>query len=107
LGSGLGSIGILAGILAGGRADPSQNRRFAEEIATTAEQLGSALSDIVWSLDPRAATLEELASRLAGHAARLFAGDDVEFTLRAPRRWPDVELPLALRRNVLLIGLEA
>ncbi|HEX7050804.1 MAG TPA: ATP-binding protein [Longimicrobiales bacterium] len=107
LGSGLGSIGILAGLLARGRLDDVQRGRLAQEVAGTAEELGNALGDIVWSLDRRAATLEELASRLAGHAERFFAGDDVVFTLRAPREWPPARLPLALRRNILLIGLEA
>ncbi|HEX7090556.1 MAG TPA: two-component regulator propeller domain-containing protein [Longimicrobiales bacterium] len=107
LGSGLGSIGILAGLLAPGRLDRSQQSQIAEEVAGTAEELGSALADIVWALDPRTATLEELASRLVAHGERLFAGDDVEFRLRSPREWPATELPLALRRNVLLIGLEA
>jgi signal transduction histidine kinase/ligand-binding sensor domain-containing protein len=107
LGSGLGSIGILAGLIASGRLDESQQSRIAKEVASTAEELGSALADIVWALDPRAATLEELASRLVEHGERLFAGDDVEFRLRAPRKWPATELPLALRRNLLLIGLEA
>lgn len=107
LGSGLGSMGILAGLLADGRLDDSHRGRIAREVVETAEELGSALSDIVWSLDPRAATLEELVARLAGHAERFFAGNDVEFTLCAPRAWPRARLPLALRRNLLLIGLEA
>lgn len=107
LGSGLGSIGILAGLLPTGRVDEAQRNRIAEEIAATAAELGSALADIVWSLDPRTATLEELATHLAEHGDRLFAGEDVDFRMHAPREWPAAELPLPLRRNVLLIGLEA
>ncbi len=107
LGSGLGSIGILAGLLAGGRLDERDRGRIAGEVAGTAEELGNALADIVWSLDPRIATLEELAGRLAGHGARFFAGGDVAFTTLAPREWPAVRLSLPVRRNVLLIGLEA
>lgn len=107
LGSGLGSIGILAGLLPTDRVDEASRGKIAEEIAATAAELGSALADIVWSLDPRSATLEELATRLAEHGDRLFAGDDVDFRMSAPREWPTAELPLPLRRNVLLIGLEA
>lgn len=107
LGSGLGSIGILAALLGGGRLDEAERTPIAREVAETAEELGSALSDIVWSLDPRVATLEELAGRLASHAGRLFAGRETEFTLRAPSVWPAGPLPLPVRRNILLIGLEA
>jgi len=107
LGSGLGSIGILAGLLAGGRLGPSEHDRIAKEVADTAEEMGNALGDIVWSLDRRAATLGELASRLAARGERLFASDDVAFRVQSPHDVQTVRLPLKVRRNVLLIGLEA
>ncbi|MFW6080237.1 MAG: histidine kinase, partial [Gemmatimonadota bacterium] len=107
LGSGLGSVGILASLLAGRRLDDADRRRFAREIVGTAEQLGTTLSDIVWSLEPRTATLEELAARLAGHGERLFAGGGVEFVFLGPSAWPETRLPLPARRNILMIGLEA
>jgi signal transduction histidine kinase len=106
MGSGLASIGILAGVLSGNGRDPNGARRIAEEVATTAEELGTALSDIVWSLDPHSATLEELAARVAEHGDRLFA-DDVQFDTEFPPEWPSRPLPLPVLRNVLLIGLEA
>ena len=106
MGSGLASIGILAGVLSDDDRDPNGGRRIAQEVAATAEGLGTALSDIVWSLDPRGATLEELAARLAEHGGRLFA-DDVQFDTEFPRDWPPRALPLPVLRNVLLIGLEA
>lgn len=107
LGSGLGSIGILASLLRVGSVDDEQRDRIADEIAASARDLGSALADIVWALDPRTATLEELASRLVEHGERLFAGDDVDLHVVTPAQWPTTELPLAIRREVLLIGLEA
>lgn len=107
LGSGLGSIGILAGLIpTRGMAD-AERGRIAGEIAMIAAELGSALADIVWSLDPRTATLEELTTRLAEHGDRLFAGDDVDFRIQMPREWPTAVLPLTIRRNVLRIGVEA
>jgi signal transduction histidine kinase len=104
MGSGLASIGILAGVLSGNGA--SGDQRIAREVADTAEELGTALSDIVWSLDPQGATLEDLAARLSEHGGRLFA-DDVEFDTEFPSRWPADPMPLPVLRNVLLIGLEA
>jgi signal transduction histidine kinase len=105
MGSGLASIGILAGVLSENGNDPD-GRRIAREVATTAGELGTSLSDIVWALDPQRATLEELAARIAEHGGRLFA-DDVQFDTRLPAPWPPQPLPLSVRRNVLLIGLEA
>ncbi len=107
VGSGLGSVGILSGVLAGGVVEGDDGRAIAAEIARTAEMLGDALSDIVWSLDARGATLAELGARLGDAGQRLLAGDDVEFRTATPEAWPERTLPLAVRRNVLLIGLEA
>ncbi|HEX6250634.1 MAG TPA: ATP-binding protein [Gemmatimonadaceae bacterium] len=111
IGSGLGSIGILAGVLSSpGDGAPSGDRkqRLAREIATTSEQLGEALSDIVWSLDPKTASLQDLALRLTEHGYRLCASDDgPEFAAQLPDQWPSRQLSAAVRRTVLTIGLEA
>ncbi len=106
LGSGLGSIGILSGVLSSDRLPPAQGEELAHEIARTAGELGTALSDIVWSLDARESTLEELAGRLAEHGRRLFA-NGTDLATEFPEAWPRTPLSLAVRRNVMLIALEA
>lgn len=107
LGSGLGSIGILAGVLRGAReSEPSSGDRLASEIGSTAASLGTALSDIVWALDRRSGGLDAVAARLAEHGNRLFA-NGVRFTTSFPDAWPATRLDVATRRNALLIGVEA
>jgi signal transduction histidine kinase len=107
VGSGLASVGILSGVLAGDGLDAAVRRTTAAHIAAAAEDLGNALSDIVWSLDPRTATMEELASRLAEHGERLCAAGHTSFSAHFPSHWPADRPVVAVRRNVLLIGLEA
>jgi signal transduction histidine kinase len=107
VGSGLASVGILSGVLAADALDFRERRRAASDIAAAAEELGNALSDIVWSLDPHAATLEELASRLAEHGERLCPDGRTQFSACLPAAWPPGRLDVAVRRNVLLVGLEA
>lgn len=107
VGSGLASVGILSGVMATEELDSDERRRTAAEIATVAEELGHALSDIVWSLDPETAGLEELGSRLAEHGGRLFPDEAVRFDARFPGTWPAGRSSVRVRRNVLLIGLEA
>jgi signal transduction histidine kinase/ligand-binding sensor domain-containing protein len=107
VGSGLASVGILSSVLAGDSLTAAERRQAASDIASAAEELGNALSDIVWSLDPHAATLGELASRLAEHGERLSARGNLEFSTRFPDDWPNEPLDVAVRRNVLLVGLEA
>jgi signal transduction histidine kinase/ligand-binding sensor domain-containing protein len=107
VGSGLASVGILSGVLAADGLGTRERRGAAREIARVAERLGNSLSHIVWSLDPGTPALKDLAARLAEHGAHLFADDGVAFTTRFPERWPGQSLPLDVRRNVLLIGMEA
>ncbi len=108
IGSGLGSIGMLAGVLSAGNDDGGRDRELAGTIARTSEQLGESLSDIVWALDPGSATLHDLGTRLAEHGNRLFSADDgPDFSAELPPNAPATPLSLGLRRNVLAIGLEA
>jgi ligand-binding sensor domain-containing protein/anti-sigma regulatory factor (Ser/Thr protein kinase) len=107
VGSGLASVGILSGLMATDGLGPGERQRTAAEIVGVAEELGHSLSDIVWTLDPQTSSLEELSARLAEHGERLFAGEDVGFEARLPGRWPSTTSSTAVRRSVLLIGLEA
>src|SRR6185436_9258439 len=64
MGSQLGSIGLLADLGAGDAVDASKRRHLFDQIAQTASQMGSALSDIVWSMRRRNMTIEDLGSHL-------------------------------------------
>jgi signal transduction histidine kinase/ligand-binding sensor domain-containing protein len=107
MGSGLGSIGILSGVLTGGELASEERRRLATKIGEIAGELGASLSDIVWSLRPHTNALADVAARLAEHGARLFAGDAARFEARFPAHWPTTPLGFSVSRAVLLIGLEA
>lgn len=107
MGSGLGSIGILAEVMGHAELGADERARMAREIVATAEELGASLSDIVWSLRHEGATLEELVAKLREHGSRLFADREVAFVCSVPRELPGGPLGLSLRRNLLLIGLEA
>jgi signal transduction histidine kinase/ligand-binding sensor domain-containing protein len=107
IGSGLGSIGILSGMLSSDGIADRDREEMARQIAGTAQELGSGLSHIVWALDPKSRTLEEIGARLAEHGRRLFADVGTELTTRFPTTWPPVRPSPLVRRNVLLIGLEA
>lgn len=107
LGSGLGSIGLVAELLAEEEATRPERRDAAAEIAAAARELGGSLSDIVWALDPQVLSLEELLARLAQRGAALLSGHDTDLVCRFPESWPDARPSPAVRRSVLLIGLEA
>ncbi len=106
MGSALGTIGVLSGVLAD--QEPSGDRRqLAGDIAATASEAATTLSDIVWSLKPQPATLADLAARLAERGQRMFSATRAELDVRTPEDLSAVPLSLSVRRAVLLIGLEA
>ena len=107
MGSGLGSIGILAGVAGTNSLKTIEHEELARKISQTASELGTTLSEIVWALKPGTGSLEALAYRLAERGGRLFPSNDPAFTTQFPLMWPKVELSLAVRRNVLLIASEA
>lgn len=107
IGSGLGSIGIMAGLASEQGIDEDERRRLVADIAGITAELGRDLSDIVTSLHPAEATLESLAGRLAERGRRLFPSGMTSLTLDFPQGWPSTPLSYAVRRNIFLIGAEA
>jgi hypothetical protein len=97
LGSGLGTIGLLAGPL----------REAGAPIASIAAELGVSLGDIVWSLRESSGSLEAVAEHLRERAHATFGESETRLVADFPSSWPSAELSLPLRRNLVLIALEA
>ena len=106
IGSGLGSIGILAGV-ATARAADKRDSSVLREIAETASELSAALSDIVWSLRSGQRTVLDLVGHIADRGHRLFPDDAVTFEMHAPDATAADRLSLTVQRSVLLILMEA
>jgi signal transduction histidine kinase len=107
MGSGLGSIGILADLASSGVLADDSRREVATRIAETAGDLGVALGDIVWALRDRAATLDALVGHLVERARRLVPDEFGGLMLDLPRAIPPIGLATPVCRNVLRIALEA
>lgn len=107
LGSGLGGIGIMSGLLGEESLPADERRGLAKRVAATASELGLALTDIVWALRPGNTQLDHLAYFLAERGGRLLAGEARRFETRFPESFPELELSLAVQHTVQRIGLEA
>jgi len=107
IGSGLGSIGLLADLVARKSLAPDKQESIAGKIAATAEELGAKLRDILWSLRTPSPDLQGLASHLGESGGRLFPDSTPRFRTAFPESWPSTPLSLAVRRNLQLIALEA
>jgi len=109
IGAGLGSIGLLSGVLEDSALADDDRRALLERIETTAKELGESVSAIVWSLRPGSARLDRLVGLLSERALRLFPGvggaGSVE--IRAPGPVPATRLSTEVVRAVQAIALEA
>jgi signal transduction histidine kinase len=107
MGSRLGSIGLLADLAAGRCRADGEQARLLDQIGEAASEMGSSLTDIVWSLREEEMTIESLARHLAERGRRLFPDPARAFETDFPAPWPPVRMSPGARRNAFLVGLEA
>jgi signal transduction histidine kinase/ligand-binding sensor domain-containing protein len=106
VGSGLGTISVLAGLV--GRPDvaPAQRDEFAARMATVSRELSQALGDIVWSLRPESGTLDAAWNQIVDRARPLFATGAPRLEVSAAETVPALPLSVIARRSLFLIAIE-
>jgi signal transduction histidine kinase/ligand-binding sensor domain-containing protein len=107
LGAGLGSIGLLADLVADEQIEQRERRHLTGKISDAAEELGGGLTDIIWSLRGRSEHIEALGVYIRERGKRLIPGGGISFSTRFPELWPDVKVSLTVRRNLQRIAIEA
>jgi signal transduction histidine kinase len=107
LGSGLGSIRLIAGVLDREELDDASRHDLASRVRATAGELHGGLQELVGSLRPGGANVGALLDRLSERARDLFPDNGVEITVVEPPGLARTELSLAVRRELERIGAEA
>jgi signal transduction histidine kinase len=107
LGAGLGSLGILGGVVAQGTAPSSAQRQMGDIIARTAAELGESLHDIVYSLRTGEARVEHLAEQVVSRGRTLFAGNGVHFTAHLAAPTNNGGVAPSVSRHAYRIAVEA
>lgn len=106
VGSNLSSIALLSEMLsATDRPDGALERRQVDRIHLAAEETISRLRDVIWLVDPRHETLQDLIDRMKSTAADLLNG--TSFSVDAPAILHDQALGMGFMRNAFLIYKEA
>jgi signal transduction histidine kinase/ligand-binding sensor domain-containing protein len=80
-----------------------QAARRLTDIADSARGLVDALSDVVWSVDPRRDDLASVCRRLREYADDVFAGTGVRWSYVAPANLAHVRLDPQARRHLFLL----
>ncbi len=78
-----------------------------EEIGGMARNLIDAMSDIVWSVNPKNDTVESLMLRMRTHATKVLEAKGITYDLSFPESLPQYALQPAVRRGLFMIYKEA
>ena len=78
-----------------------------ESIAQTSRELLKTMDEIVWVVNPRNDTLENLVTYLSHYATEYFQNTDIECELRLPPEMPHYPLSSEMRHNLFLTFEEA
>ncbi len=105
VGAGLSEIAILSDLA--GQGGGGQSQSLVAEIGENARRLVDAMSDIVWSTDPRKDDLSSLAQRIGRFAATTLERRGIAWSLEAPEEFESVSLDPERRRELFLIVKEA
>ncbi len=104
VGSNLGSVRLVAERL---QQDPEgpDSQRDLSDLVLMAREASASLMDVVWMTDKRSLKMSELIPNLKKRAERVLSG--VELEVEIDFESPDLEVPLAVRRQLMLFFKEA
>jgi signal transduction histidine kinase len=106
IGSTLSSISILSD-LALKEKNSAQTMHSMNEIKDSSLLLMERMDDIVWSINPRNDSLENLLIRVKHFATTLFEARDIEYTIHIQDDIHQVKLPMDYRQHIYLVLKEA
>lgn len=106
IGSTLSSISILSNLLIKEK-DSNQTISSIKEIKNSSISLMEKMDDIVWSINPRNDSLENLLSRIKRFATTLFEAKNIDYEISIQENINEVKLPMEWRQHIYLILKEA
>ena len=107
IGSTLTNINILSELSKKNLQQPIQARQFLQRITEEVTTSGQALDDIIWSVNARNDSMEEIIARMRRYAADLFDSSDINYQLDLDEAVAGKRLRMEQRRDVYLIYKES
>jgi signal transduction histidine kinase/ligand-binding sensor domain-containing protein len=107
LGSGLTKIAILSEVAKTQLEQKDQASVQLEKISFSSRELVDNLQDIIWVLNPRNDSLENLAAYIREYALKFFDGTDIDVHLNYPNQIPAFKLSEEKRRNMFMVIKES
>ena len=106
IGSTLSSISILSDLAIHGN-NSAQAIETINEIKDSSLMLMERMDDIVWSINPRNDSLENLLMRVRHFATTLFEARGIDYTIDIQKNISEVRMPMEYRQHIYLILKEA
>lgn len=106
IGSTLSSISILSELVLH-KKDKEQTDEMLNEIKDNAINLMEKMDDIVWSINPKNDSLEDLLSRITRFASQLFEAKNIEHVITIQPDIKDLKLSMESRQHLYLIIKES
>jgi len=107
IGSSLTNISILSELTKQNLPQPKGAKVFLERIIEEVASCSQALDDIIWSVNAKDNTLEDLLARMRRYAAELFDAGKVGYELGFDEELSHLKLQMEQRRDLYLIFKEA
>jgi signal transduction histidine kinase len=102
LGSGLTKIAIMSEVVKKQIHEPEKAKQQLENISATSRELVDNLQDIIWILNPKNDTLENLAAYIREYTLKFFEPFGVEIQFHYPENFSHIQLSEETRRNIFL-----
>jgi len=106
IGSTLTNISILTELSRRNKKEPEKAEAYLDRISEEIDASGQALDDIIWSVNTKNDTLQEIATRMRRYAAELFDARNVKYELTMDTQIADKKIKMEQRRDLFLIFKE-
>jgi ligand-binding sensor domain-containing protein/two-component sensor histidine kinase len=107
IGSRLTNIQILSALGEQKLAQPKQASVYMHRIINEVQTSGEALDDIVWSINSKNDSGEELAARMRRYAGDIFEGGHMHWNMNVSDNISSIKLSMEKRRDLYLVFKEA
>src|SRR5688572_5908447 len=107
IGSSLTNISILSELSSKHLAQPEKAEPFLQRISEEVQASSQAMDDIIWSVNSRNDSLQEVMARMRRYAAELFDNSETNCHLQLDENSANKKLSMEQRRDLYLIYKEA
>ena len=104
LGANVSSINIMSNMLL--RDKNEKNRNVIENISKYSIQISDTINDIIWNINPRFDTLDELIKKMTRYASETLEATEINYSLITPNPLPKINIRNKHKYHLYLIFKE-